>query len=181
MKLVDIFSCASSGATVVAVLVAIYALNSWRSQFKYQRKYECILDVRSQLHGASEASMYLGSLREHFGDSIRTGVDKDLFQPENFPHDLQRAWWDHLSKLQRTWALLEVTLNKAEIKIFTVNPDELQRDMAGCVNEMISLSCGDPRGSLRELHWLVSNSIVAVEGKYNLLEQQCRIALTKIK
>lgn len=180
MKLVDIFSCISSGATVVAALVAVYALSAWRTQFKYQRKYECILDLRSQLHGASEASMYLSSLREHFGESKRTGVDKDLFQPENFPHDLQRAWWDHLSKLQRTWALLEVTLNKAELKIFTVDPHELQRDMTEYVNEMINLSCGEPRGSLLQLHRLVSTSMVAVEKKYNLLELQCRSALTKI-
>lgn len=181
MKVVDLFSCVSSGATVLAAVVAIYALSSWRSQFKYQRKYECILDLRSQLHGANEAAFYLSSLREQLSESIRTGVDNDLFEPGNFPHELQRAWWDHLSKLQRTWALLEVTLGKSEMKLFTVDPYKLQAEMTSYVNEMINLSCGEPRGSLFQLHKLVSNSIVAVEKQYNLLEQKCRLALTKIK
>ncbi|MBA1209452.1 hypothetical protein [Pseudomonas fulva] len=181
MKVVDLLSCVSSVATVLAVVIAIFALKSWRSQFKYQRKYECILDLRSQLHGANEAATYLNSLCAHFGKMIKTGVESDLFDANKFPYQLQRDWWSHLSNLQRTWALLEVTLNKRELKLFTVDPITLEDDVRNTVKEMIDLSCGEPKVSLGALYQLVSNSIVSVEEKYKILEKQCRSALIKIR
>lgn len=181
MKVVDLLSCISSFATVLAVVVAIFALKSWRSQFKYQKKYECILDLRSQLHGANEAAIYLNSLCVHFGEIIKSGTDSDLFDVDKFPYQLQRDWWSHLSKIQRTWALLEVTLEKSEIKFFTVNPNTLEGDVTSTVKQMIDLSCGEPKGSVVALYQLVNSSIVGMEEKYKLLEKQCRLALTKIR
>lgn len=181
MKVVDLLSCISSGATVLAVVVAIFALRSWRSQFKYQKKYECILDLRSQLHGANEAAIYLNSLCAHFGESIKTGIESDLFDAEKFPYQLQRDWWSHLSNLHRTWALLEITLKKSELKIFTVDPMKLESNVTNTVRKMIDLSCGEPKGSLIELYRLVNSSIVGVEEQYKLLESQCRLALTQIR
>lgn len=181
MKVVDLLSCISSVATVLAVVVAILALKSWRSQFKYQRKYECILDLRSQLHGANEAAIYLNSLCAHFGEMIKTGVESDLFDADKFPYQLQRDWWGHLSNLQRTWALLEITLDKSELKLFTVDPITLESDVTNTVKVMIDLSCGEPKGSLVALYQLVNSSVVGVEKKYKLLEKQCRLALTKIR
>lgn len=180
MTVVDVFSCISSGATALAAFVAVFALNAWRKQFRYQRKYECILDIRSQLHGANEAALYLSSLREHFSEAIRAGTPPDSLDAA-YPYELHQVWWEHLSKLQRTWALLEITLDRAELQIFTVDPFELQVDVGNYVNEIVSLACAEQIPSLLEVHRMVSNSITSVEGKYKIMETQCRKALTIIK
>lgn len=181
MKVVDVFVCASSLATVVAVAVAIFALRSWRSQFWYQRKYECILDLRSQLHGANDAASYLSSLREHFSNRIRLGVGAGTFDEDRFPYPLQQAWWDHLSKLHRTWALMEVTLSKVELKNFTVDPHKIELEMRECVQEIISLGCAEPPVKLFRIHQQVSNSIISITKSYTELEKECRDVLLKIK
>lgn len=181
MEVVDIFSCVSSSATVIAAGVAVYTMWTWRSQFLYQRKYECILDLRSQLHDASDAASYLSSLREHFSDCIRREVGADSFDADSFPYPLQKAWWDHLSKLHRTWALVEVTLSKGELKNFTVDPHKIEVEMRECVQEIVSLGCAEPPVKLFHIHKQVSDSITSITKNYTALEKECRMVLSKIK
>lgn len=181
MDVVNVFSCIASGATTVAAIAAIFALSSWRSEFKFQRKYECVLDLRSQVHGAKDASSYLGALREHFSEFIRTGIEDDSQTPDGFPYDLQQAWWEHLSRMQRTWTLMEVTLSAGELKNFSITPFKLEDYMKGYVQEFINLGYRVPKVRLLEIHRLGVDSIVEVEKMYKTLEAECRLALSKIK
>ncbi|HHQ4898944.1 hypothetical protein [Aeromonas veronii] len=62
LKVGDLFSIMSNVATIIAAVVAIFALNSWRYQLKHSKIYEIAISVEAEvdevlIHTANESNM----------------------------------------------------------------------------------------------------------------------------
>lgn len=86
--LVSFFGALSSLAAVGAAVIAVIALHGWKAQFKFQKKYEAVVEFHTYLHGCADAYVYLSSVRDHFAAYIRNGSDIDL--SVNFPSEAHR-------------------------------------------------------------------------------------------
>lgn len=166
---------------MIASFIAMRALNSWRAQYKFQKKFECILELRAHLHGAPDPQKYISSIRNHFADTISTGADHDLFDPQHFPFEIQQSWFEHINSMQRTWALLEALLTPNELRSLQLSADILERQVQEVVRQMINIACGEPKGTLFELHKVGTAGMLDIERSYSSLEAQCRVLLKSIR
>lgn len=176
--LVSFLSASSSIATVATAVVALVALNSWKHQFKLQKRYDAVMELRSHALNASPPLVYLNSMCEHFSHYLRSRDDNAL--AELYPYEIQREWFVKVNEMTRTWNVVSILLSDLELSMLPSNPMSLEKMVRDVVNEMMQMAVGEDRKSLLSVHQAGSQGAVKVEKAFSDFEQRCRDLLKHI-
>ena len=176
----------SSIATVGAAVTAVFALSSWKAQFQLQKKYDAVIAVRGFLHGAIHPNIYLASLSNHFAEYLRSRNDRAL--ADDFPDEVQRNWFNHVSEFGKAWDVMIVLLSKSELEQFDCSPTVLDNMVRDAKDSMIEVTFreGDSNDLDREDKKLIDlqniNRVhtVKIEFAYADMEKQSRNLLGKL-
>jgi len=171
-------SAGSNVATIATAVVAVVALNSWKHQFKLQKRYDSVMELRAHALNASPPLLYLNSMREHFAHYLRSKDDHAL--AELYPYEIQREWFVKINEMTKTWNVVSILLSDTELSVLDHNPVGLEKMVRDVVMEMMQMSVGDEKKSLLALHQIGNQGCIKIEQAFSDLENQCRELLKNI-
>ncbi|POM09993.1 hypothetical protein CUU62_27150 [Pseudomonas sp. WP001] len=168
----------SSIATVGAAIIAVIALKGWKEQFKFQKKYDAILELRTFLHGCADSYTFLASLRDHFVDHLRAGSITSL--SDNYPFEAQRRWFSHINDMSRSWDMVNVLLTRDERVFFKQVPTDIRRLVGETQSEITRIVIQGADGADLQIFNEVNEGLEKIDEAYKRFEIRTRLFLKKI-
>jgi len=178
ISLIGFLSASSSIATVATAVIALVALNSWKQQFKLQKRYDAVMELRGHALNVSPPLLYLNSMREHFAHYLRSKDDNAL--AELYPYEIQREWFVKINEMTKSWNVVSILLSDAELAMLDKTPVVLEKMVREVVDEMMQMSVGGEKKSLLSLHQTGNQGALKIEKAFTDFEKQCRDLLKYI-
>lgn len=183
---VAFLGAASSLATVGAAITAVVALNSWKAQFKLQKKYDAVVAVREFIHEESHSLIYLSSLSKHFSQYLMSRDYRALAQ--DFPDEVQRKWFVHISGFGKSWDVMLALLSLDEARRFSFAPADINQIIRAAKEGMMDTTFrNSPDGNaidetirVNELQKVLQQYSVRLSSAYVDMEFQSRILLSEL-
>ena len=126
----------SSLATIGAALTAVYALNSWRTQFKHAEKYRMIKELRDMTADSDFIRRFVISVRDQLMNSLYSESLED--DPSEVMKDFgMELWWQHSKSLNYAWNNMCEILTDEEISWFVTRPSKLDDSVSEWFQKMI--------------------------------------------
>ena len=126
----------SSLATIGAALTAVYALNSWRTQFKHAEKYRMIKELRDMTSDSDFIRRFVISVRDQLMNSLFSETLED--DPSEVMKDFgMELWWQHSKSLNYAWSNMCEILSDEDISRFATRPSDLDDSVTEWFEKMI--------------------------------------------
>ena len=118
----NVFEMAASIGTLIAAVVAIPALNSWRKQFKHGEKIKRLEGLRN-IDGAFAALYSLcDAHNQHVACKLRGDDDSALIAEIASARSL---WFERTTEFSKSWRDAKIVMEPVEIENFRWHPDRL--------------------------------------------------------
>jgi len=109
----DLFDIFGAIATMVAVVVAIFALTSWQSQFRHAEKYSAVKALQEAANDIYKMRSYMFKLQEKYLWLLESGgvPDEAIDAQENAE---RVEWFSIQDRYTKAWAAAVIFLTDAE-------------------------------------------------------------------
>lgn len=113
--------CTSYIATTLAAIVAIFALNAWKYQFKYTERFKHLSELKDAAAGLNAYIEYLYDFYGHCSRSIPNG---GTLAWEHSDDGTLAQWNKALDRYRHVWAIARIFLTEAEVAGFSGKPEK---------------------------------------------------------
>ena len=166
----NVFEMAASIGTVIAAVVAIPALNSWRKQFKHGEKIKRLEGLRT-IDGAIAALYSLcDSHNQHVACKLRGDGDSALLTEISLARSL---WFETTTEFSKSWRDAKIVMEQDEIEKFRWHPDRLN----GFGLELVTSIATIEHHSHRHLPDVTTSPFLTLMQEYNLTRASLREAV----
>lgn len=125
----DFFETLSYIATIVAACVAVTTLNSWKSQFRLQRRYEDLQKLREALNGLGMVSRLLKKFSDYHVKFRELGGDESKMSPQ-YKQEMEVVfleWSGAVNRYSYCWRVCRPLLNvRGCTALEEVSPDKIR-------------------------------------------------------
>ena len=172
--IVNAFEMAASIGTVLAAVIAIPALNSWRKQFKHGEKVKRLEGLRS-IDGAFAALYSLcDSHNQHVACKLRNDDDANLHEEISKSRSL---YFERVTEFSNSWRDAKIVMDPIEIKNFRWNPDRLVGFGLEIVTALATIQYHSPSGVNESLR----SPFLILMDEYNLSRASLRDAVVEAR
>lgn len=180
---VGFLNALASLATVGAAVTAIYALNSWRAQFKHAERYKVIKEFRDTVSDVDFVRRFVLFMRDSLLASLNGAESED--ELENLPMmDFgMEMWWKHMESLNCAWKNMSELITDDEIALFSVAPNDINNSVTDLFSEMCDITFEDDLPPVKRHFKLVktaANGGRKISAEYQELENGTRSLLKKL-
>ncbi|NMX65509.1 hypothetical protein [Pseudomonas sp. WS 5079] len=172
----------SSLATIGAALTAVYALNSWRTQFKHAEKYRMIKELRDMTSDSDFIRRFVISVRDQLMNSLSSEALED--DPSEVMKDFgMELWWQHSKSLNYAWSNMCEILSDEDISRFATRPSDLDDSVTEWFEKMIYIVFEDESPRLRRYLNLVKETARGgkeITSQYKELETGARALIKNL-
>lgn len=172
----------SSLATIGAALTAVYALNSWRTQFKHAEKYRMIKELRDMTADSDFIRRFVISVRDQLMSSLYCESLED--DPSEVMKDFgMELWWQHSKSLNYAWNNMCEILSDEEISRFVTRPSDLDDSVTEWFKKMIYIVFEDESPRLKRHLSLVKETARGgkeITSQYKELETGARALIKNL-
>lgn len=134
----DLFEIAGAAATLVAAVVAIGALGSWRNEFLFAERYKAIRDFHAACKNGMQAYWYVALGYNLLYEIWNNRGSEDWFRNET--ESQQKKMRDSDNKLNGSLMLLRHYLSNEDFDIVSESYDQYVREVGYGCSELIAFS-----------------------------------------
>lgn len=112
--------CTSYVATTLAAVVAIFALNAWKYQFKHTERFKCLSELKE---AATDLNAYMEYLHDFYSACFNSIPNGGTLTWKHLPDGSLAQWDKAIDRYRRVWTTARIFLTKAEIDSFSGKPE----------------------------------------------------------
>ncbi|MER2104948.1 MAG: hypothetical protein ABS999_23985 [Pseudomonas atacamensis] len=173
----DFFEIVGVVATTIAAIVAVSALNGWKSQFSHTEKYQVVRDFHAACQGAWNSYWYVS---EGYGLIEEVWKNKHIdFWLHDQLETYRGAASESKSRMESAYLVLKHHLSTEEVDILSKSYEEYMSQVSFGESEIISFSTlcramiDEPTGKYGEYF---QKQIIRLELIYNARSNLCDVA-----
>lgn len=137
----DVFQIFAAIGTVVAAVIAIPGLNSWRKQFKHSEKIKRLEGLHSIDGAFSALHSYSAALFDYVGGALRND-DRQKYELQ--VDGARKEYFRASSAYRNSWRGAALAMSAAEIEAFRWSPEKLEALYMELGEEILLISHDQP-------------------------------------
>jgi len=131
----------SNLSTIAMAAVAIYTLNAWREQFRYQKKFEAFQELGYSIDDLRVIHRHITNMEHYYCSKASGSEDSTLTEIEKALDDTGIKWSIAIERYTKAWRNCILFLSEKDIEKFPIPPHELRekikKDLTKIVNDTI--------------------------------------------